>query len=494
MTTTAATHPFELILRRCAEAAPRPWRPSGMPDEDLREDLEHLLLDGLIRKAPAADGDTGVVLTPAGQGVLADPAALRRLTEGKPLVAGDRGGIVRSVLRRRPRPVVTRVLLGLNFAVFAYGGVLAVVYGGWNQLLSFLTMGFFGGGGKLLDVLEATGGLTGKDWAAGEWWRLATCCFNHFGLLHLGLNMYALWTAGRYVEQMWGRVRFVVIYAFAGLGGSCVGLAMQPGSVLVGASGALCGVLAAEAVWVLCNARFLPRSVAGPWRGDLFVNFILVVVMSLIPGVSFWAHIGGAVTGAAVALVLQVQRFGRPPWRWLAPGLLVPLPALGYLLIEHQRAVSWSPPKQENKEPNKPEEKREEEAPVDRFEDFQRKYEDHIREVMNAAIHAFTQAERLLREAPEKRDAAKVAVYKEAFMDRRDRAAALADELAKVGPCTDEKAEHARQAALVYIRARAELLALAARRLREGDPWTNDDDKKLEEVQKLRAAWNESMK
>ena len=81
-TTPGPLHPFEAILRQCAAADPKPWHPlapaPGPARQDLDEDLEDLALDGLVRIAD------GVTLTPAGRGVLEDPAALGGWSKGGP--------------------------------------------------------------------------------------------------------------------------------------------------------------------------------------------------------------------------------------------------------------------------------------------------------------------------------------------------------------------------------------------------------------------------
>ena len=127
----------------------------------------------------------------------------------------------------------------------------------------FIGLSPFGGGNPKWrrHRLEA-GGVYGGGWLNGEWWRLLTSCFIHIGVLHILANMYALYRVGGEVERWWGPVRYLVIYLFAGLGGSVLALALEPRIVMAGASGAICGVLGAAAVWVLCNGRHLPRSLA----------------------------------------------------------------------------------------------------------------------------------------------------------------------------------------------------------------------------------------
>jgi hypothetical protein len=130
--TDSAQDPLEKILRLCAAAAPDPWYPRlysrkhNVDPATMDGFLEELWLEGLIEKSgsdPAAG--PGIVLSERGRWVLEDPEALERLRDGRPLVEGDRGGIVRQVLRAPARPVVTRLLVLANLIVFGYGLYLA---------------------------------------------------------------------------------------------------------------------------------------------------------------------------------------------------------------------------------------------------------------------------------------------------------------------------------------------------------------------------------
>ncbi len=124
-------HIYEVLLRLCAAEDPKPWYPRAfarsavLPQQVLYFHLENLWLDGLVQKAEGTpETGPGLTLTPLGREVLDDPAALQRLREGRPVVEGSRGGIVREAIRRPPRPTVTYGLLGVNLAVFAYGLLL----------------------------------------------------------------------------------------------------------------------------------------------------------------------------------------------------------------------------------------------------------------------------------------------------------------------------------------------------------------------------------
>jgi membrane associated rhomboid family serine protease len=147
-----------------------------------------------------------------------------------------------------------------------------------------------------------------------EPWRLLTAAFAHSpgSPLHILFNMYALWVIGQYLEPMLGRVRFAILYLISALGGS-VGyllLASPPALPLtqdgiassswitpvVGASGAVFGLFGA----LLVLNRHLGRS-SGPMFGVLAINAVLGFV---VPGIAWQAHLGGLLTGVALAAVI----------------------------------------------------------------------------------------------------------------------------------------------------------------------------------------------
>jgi membrane associated rhomboid family serine protease len=341
--------PLEEALRQIAAAAPRPWYPRAFAKEHgaeldrLVHRLEYLWLDGLIRNTPAVEGlGAGVVLSPEGERVLQDPDALQRLREGRPLVEGDRGGTVRQALRGYRTPVVTRLLVALKVLVFAYGLYLAWAGGVAEEFLGRSA----GAGGnaadlqKVSEVLHQSGSVSGADLLAGRWWRLLTCAFVHVGAAHLGMNLLVLWRAGEESEQIWGRLRYLFIYLTSAWTGSCLAMAYAPHPGVAGASGALCGVLAADAVWVFLNRRHIPGSLRRRAGHAIFLNTLLLVAISLVPGVSGLGHAGGVLGGALAAVLLNFQRFGPPRWRWLALPALAAVPALGVCLIQHERAVN----------------------------------------------------------------------------------------------------------------------------------------------------------
>ncbi len=129
--------------------------------------------------------------------------------------------------------------------------------------------------------------------ADGSWWRLFTSGFLHFGPIHLAFNMIALWVIGRDLEQVLGRVRFMVVYLVSLLGGSlAVFLFAAERSMTAGASGAVFGLMGGLAV-VLLRLRRSPRPA-------LTIILLNVIISFVVPGISILGHLGGLVFGAAV--------------------------------------------------------------------------------------------------------------------------------------------------------------------------------------------------
>jgi membrane associated rhomboid family serine protease len=142
-----------------------------------------------------------------------------------------------------------------------------------------------------------------------EPWRLITSAFLHLQIFHIFANLFMLYQIGPLLEQMLGRLRFLALYLLSALGGSvAVWLLSAPGSATLGASGAVLGMVGA--LLVISRARGLDVT----WiLGYVAVTAVLSFV---VPDISWQGHLGGFITGAAVAWIfLQItnhQRTSRP--------------------------------------------------------------------------------------------------------------------------------------------------------------------------------------
>jgi membrane associated rhomboid family serine protease len=160
--------------------------------------------------------------------------------------------------------------------------------------------GLMGGDTPLLEKLGVIGQLVFRPEgnaipygvAQGEYYRLFTAMFMHFGVLHLAMNMWALWILGRALEEIFGPVRFLALYLVCGLGGNVAAYVFQPAALSAGASTAIFGLFAV----LFVALRRLKLSTA---------SVVPIIVINLVftlsvPGISIAGHIGGLVTGAVV--------------------------------------------------------------------------------------------------------------------------------------------------------------------------------------------------
>jgi membrane associated rhomboid family serine protease len=190
---------------------------------------------------------------------------------------------------------VTRALIALNVLVY----VVELAQGGTVN----------GTGSRLY----ANGVLAAPLVAAGDWWRLLTAAFLHYGPLHLLMNMLGLYWFGSALEQRIGSGRFLLLYLVSGLAGSAGALIIDPGALTVGASGAIFGILGAGLV--LEQQR--DYVFGGTALGVVVMNLVFTYA---IPNISIGGHLGGLAGGALAALGLT--RFGRAHAAYGRPGLV----------------------------------------------------------------------------------------------------------------------------------------------------------------------------
>lgn len=229
--------------------------------------------------------------------------------------------------RRSTNPALTSlVLIGLNALVF----VATFLTGeSTSRVFDYLALtrrsvcavGSSYYQGVSADSCTASGGTWLPGFADGAWWQLLTSAFVHANVLHIGVNMLALWFIGPQLEKVLGRGRFLALYLLSALaGGATVAWLADPYASTVGASGAIFGLLGGLLVLVL-------RSGGDPRNLVMWIG-INVVITFLGPGISWQGHLGGFVGGAAVAAILVGLR-GRQQERTQ----LIALGAFGVLLL-----------------------------------------------------------------------------------------------------------------------------------------------------------------
>jgi rhomboid protease GluP len=198
---------------------------------------------------------------------------------------------------------VTNILIGANVVVFVIMGLLGA---GWLETASM---------DPYIRYVANNGAIT----TSGEWWRLVTCMFAHYGLLHLALNMWALFQVGHFVERLFGRVIYLLGYLGSGIIGSLATLIWHGDKVMsAGASGAVFGVYGLLLGYLVREKHGMPRSVLQPMmKSTLTFAGYNLVFGAVYPQIDNAAHIGGLLGGALLGWIgalpldreLRRQRF-----------------------------------------------------------------------------------------------------------------------------------------------------------------------------------------
>jgi membrane associated rhomboid family serine protease len=184
------------------------------------------------------------------------------------------------------RPLATQVLIGLNLVGFVWG--VAVGRSAGRLGSEALADGALFSAARRIDP-NGTTTLLGVD--QGEWWRLVSSAFLHSGLLHLGMNMAALWILGSQLERALGPARFVSVYVVSMFAGAFGVLLLDPNTFTVGASGAVFGLM---------GVAVMIQRAAGinPWASGIGgLILINVIITFAIPAISIGGHVGGLAGG-----------------------------------------------------------------------------------------------------------------------------------------------------------------------------------------------------
>ena len=173
------------------------------------------------------------------------------------------------------------------------------------NILAFVIVEITGSSQNTMHMLDWGAAYTPMIVQGGEYYRLFTCMFLHFGIEHLLNNMLVLFVLGSRLEQVIGKIRFLLIYLLGGLLGNVFSLCMELHSmdfaVSAGASGAVFAVMGAMIYIVIRNKG---------WLGDLSARQILIMAAFSLyfgftsTGVDNTAHIGGLVSGLLLAVIL----------------------------------------------------------------------------------------------------------------------------------------------------------------------------------------------
>lgn len=182
-----------------------------------------------------------------------------------------------------------------RFDITAVKALIAV------NILVFVLMGV---SPALADFADSVFGLSDRGLAKGMIWQFITYQFVHAGFFHLLVNMLGLWFAGNILERIFGPRRFVVFYLLCGIAGGLLQIALSPGPTVVGASGSVCGLVAAFSTMfpqmpVTALLFFvIPIRMRAMWLGIIVAGVSLFLLLTgWLGNIGNAAHLGGAIAG-----------------------------------------------------------------------------------------------------------------------------------------------------------------------------------------------------
>ncbi len=162
----------------------------------------------------------------------------------------------------------------------------------------------------------------------GQIWRFVTPVLLHGSLLHIVIDMFNLFIIGKFIEPVFGHLRFTAMYFLSAFAGNVVSFLMSPDTVSLGAGSAIFSLVAAESAFLFLNRKVLGEQV---WRTVRNIGIVLVLnlFISFLPGFDSWPLIGGLLGGMLFAW------FGGPR---LAAGEIITTPQGTLVKIHDERA------------------------------------------------------------------------------------------------------------------------------------------------------------
>lgn len=160
---------------------------------------------------------------------------------------------------------------------------------------------------------------------SGDWWRLITSVFIHFGIIHLAMNMYCLYTVGVYLEPMLGKIKYTTAYLCTG---ALAGIASlwwhKEGVNSAGASGAVFGLYGL--FLALLTTKLIPQKVRKPLLQSILLFVAYNLIYGMKGGVDNAAHVGGLLSGALIgylyAIGIKKEKQGEYV-KWVLPAVLL---------------------------------------------------------------------------------------------------------------------------------------------------------------------------
>jgi membrane associated rhomboid family serine protease len=165
--------------------------------------------------------------------------------------------------------------------------------------------------GSILQVSNAIANQAGVSSAtiSSQPWTILTALFIHDGIYHILFNMLTLYFFGMYVLALVGETRFFLVYFIGGIVGNALFMLLAPGSIAVGASGA---IFALGGVLVVLVPRLKVMIFPLPIPMDLWISILIsFLLLTFVADVAWQAHLGGLLTGIAAGYIFKRQAIHR---------------------------------------------------------------------------------------------------------------------------------------------------------------------------------------
>lgn len=173
------------------------------------------------------------------------------------------------------------------------------------NIIVFMLMYIYGNGSEDIETLKQFGANYIPYVKSGEYIRLITSAFVHIGIIHLLSNMYSLYVIGRQVEQLYGKIKYILIYFISAIMGSLFTVVFSnSNTVAAGASGAIFGLLGALLYFGYSYRGYIGNSIINQVLPAILLN--LVVGFSS-PNIGNSAHIGGLIGGYLISMALGID-------------------------------------------------------------------------------------------------------------------------------------------------------------------------------------------
>jgi rhomboid protease GluP len=190
---------------------------------------------------------------------------------------------IKSEIKATP---VTYALIAINIIMFVISGILSQSFTNIDT-----------------NILVDLGAKYNPAIEQGQWFRLIACMFLHGGIIHILANMYSLYSIGPFVERLYGKFKYILVYFVSGISASLFSFWFSPHSVSIGASGAIFGVFGVIFIFAVKERKRVGKGFLMNIASVLGINIFIGLGL---PGIDNFAHLGGLLGGITFGIIVSL--------------------------------------------------------------------------------------------------------------------------------------------------------------------------------------------